>query len=289
MAQIKKGDAHGLARVQVILVDTDGKGYGQLTPPGTTGTTSGAYQITDPKSCTMPAPDRNTINFSGGNKWLGAFQYGIDAVGSFELSVASYDADLIALVTGSSVDQTTNTLWTYFGENDLKEELPQVALMLTYRIQARGVNEGAAIYATTIIPRCWMGPKGLTGAPSFQSGGEYGFTITPTASTVLPHGLSIDDMAVTQQDNKIFRLHVFTDNPIAFCSHVGDAGGSTSFTLPFLPTSSTVTLNNSPNELVIDGTLTAATTVATATGVVTVAVSEDTHAGIFYETAFATA
>ncbi len=290
MVQIKKGDPHGCARIQVALVSTTGRAYGTAGPSAADNTTSGAFQITDPKNCTLPAPDRNTINFTGGNRWLGAFQYGIDALGSFQFTTQAKDFDLNALLTGGAVDQTTNTLWTYGAPNTFKDELPQVCMLVTWRLQARGTNEGASVFITTIIPRAWIYPAGESGAPSFQSPGEVTYTVTPTASTVLPHGLSISDMVMTQELDKVWRTDVVTDNAIGLCTYVGD-GSTVVFTLPFLPLSAVVTVNASPNELVIDGTLTAASSVVPATGVVTFSVAPASagHTAIFYETAFLTA
>ncbi len=290
MVQIKKGDPHGCARVQIALLAVNGRAYGTAGSAAAADTTSGAFQITDPKNCTLPAPDRNTINFTGGNRWLGAFQYGIDALGSFQFTTQAKDFDLNALLTGGAVDQTTNTLWTYGAPNTFKDELPQVCMLVTWRLQARGTNEGASVFITTIIPRAWIYPAGESGAPSFQSPGEVTYTVTPTASTVLPHGITVAGMSMTQELDKAWRVDVITDNAIGLCTYVASGGAAPTFTLPFLPLSSTVTVNASPNEFAQDGTLTALTSVSTSTGLCTITgtPAASLHTAILYETAFLT-
>jgi len=287
MAQLKKGDAHGLAYVQVALVGTNGYAYGQVGSSLAQAADSGAYLISEPKSATMPTPDRNTINFTGGDIWLGAYQYGIDAVGSFDMTVSGFDADLIALVTGSAVDQTWNQQWTLFSENELANELPQVCMIFSYRLQARGPSDGAALWINTIIPRAWCGPRGLTGAPSFQSAGEYSFTVTPTSSTVIPNGSLLSATSLALERNKGFRVHVIADKPLGLHTFIAD-GSATTFTLDYLPTDDTVTLSNAGNLMAIDGTLTAASSVNTSSGLVTLSAagSADDIVTMLYETNF---
>lgn len=291
MAQETSGDAHGFYRAQIALIAPDGKAYGTAGPNADAGTISGAYIAGYPKNCDMPFPDRTVIDFTGKDTWNGSYMYGITSLGSFSMTLENVDASLIALVSGSTVDQVTNANWTYYAENILAEQVPQVALILTYRFQARGgVNDGADLYLNTIIPRCWIAPKGISGAPAFQQAGEYQFQVTPTAAARHPHGLPFSAMSLNLQDNRTPSLHVVTNNPLYLVTMVGDAAATT-FTMPYLPVSSTVTLNDTPNEFVVDGALVAPTSFDTSTGVLTPAttLADGEHAAILYETTFATA
>jgi len=268
MAQIKKGDAHGCKAVQIALMGTDGYAYGQSGYGQTANTVSGAYLANTPKSATIPAPDRNVIEFTGGDKWLGSFQYGFSSVGAFDVVMSGYDADLIALVTGASVDQTTNEDWSIFSENDFQTSMPQVCALVTYRIQARGTNEGADLYITSVISRGWMSPKGITGAPAFQAAGEYTYSMTPTAATQLPNGMLFSATAMNLAEDKTFRTHIISNYPIALATYIAD-GSATTFTLPYKPVSSVVTVNDTPNFMTVNATPTAASAVSTSTGQVT--------------------
>lgn len=291
MAQTKSGSPHGALSVQFALLGNDGKAYGVAGGSQANNTVSGAYLAKYLKSCDMPIPDRNTIDFTSKDTWNGSFQYGISSLGSFSLTLENIDADLIALLSGSSVDQTTNALWTYFAENVLAETVPQVCVIVTYRIQIRGgVLDGGDRYAHAIIPKAWCAPKGVSGAPSFQTAGEYSIQVTPTASAIHPAGVPFSSMAMNLEDDRTPILTLFTDNPIHLATYVGD-GTATTFTLPYLPLSEVVTVNNSPNEFNIDGTLTALSALASDTGVATLTapVGSGTHSAILYETNHRTA
>ncbi len=109
MAQVKSGDPHGLYRVMVGVVDTNGYNYGTAGLDVANGTLIQPYLMKYAKAAEMPLPDRTVIDFTGGDVWTGSFVYGITSLGSFSLESSTVDADLIALVSGGSVDQTTNS------------------------------------------------------------------------------------------------------------------------------------------------------------------------------------
>lgn len=288
MAQIKKGYPHGLAFAQVALVGTNGRAYGTAGPSQANGVVSGAYLIDDPISGELPIPDRTTIDFTGGDRWLGSYQYGITSLGSFTLGAADIDATLIAMVTGSKVDQTTNQKWTMYSENVLKDRLPQVCVMLTFRIQSReSGTDGGDFFITYVIPRAWMAPKGTSGAPGFQSKGQYSFQITPTAGGGLPIGVPFTQANQGWQNNKTPILAVISDNPIGLATFIAD-GTLTDFTLPYLPVTSTVASGNAGNLHALNGAITGLSAVDTSTGEVTLlaAGSAANYHGLMYETNF---
>lgn len=288
MAQIKAGDPHGFYRAIIARVGTDGFSYGTSGTGAANGTTMSAYVARYVQSCNLPIPQRTVVDFTSADRWHGSFVYGITSLGSFELSMSVIDADLIALVTGTSVDQTTNQLWTYFSEDIMRDRLPQVTIILTYRLQARGPQDGADLFAHAIIPRAWMSPSGIQGGPSFQTAASYSFQITPTAGTHLPHSLALSDTGIGLQDDAAPMVTLFTDNPVHFVTHLG-GGSETDFTVPYKLINNTATLNNSPNELTVGGTLTAADTLVANTGVVTPtgsALTAGEKFGILYETDF---
>lgn len=287
MAQIKKGDPHGLAYVQIALVGTDGRTYGTAGPSLAVDGTSNAYLIREPLSAEIPVPDRTTIDFTGGDRWLGAYQYGITSLGSFNMSIASVDATLIALVTGASVDQVTNSSWTVYSENVLKDRLPQVCVMITFRLQGRETGfDGGDFFITYIIPRAWVAPKGVSGAPNFQSKGTYSFQVTPTAGDKFPHGIPF---GANQgwQDNKAPVFAVISNNPLGLTTYIAN-GVATTYTLGYKPVSSGVTAAASPNQHALNGVAASLTSLSTTTALATLTAagsSADYH-GTLYETLF---
>lgn len=288
MAQIKKGYPHGLAYAQVALVGTNGRAYGLVGPSQPSDSVAGAYLIDDPISGELPIPDRTTIDFTGGDRWLGSYQYGITSLGSFTLGAADIDATLIAAVTGSKVDQTSNQKWTVYAENVLADRLPQVTVLLTFRIQSReSGTDGGDFFITYVIPRAWMAPKGVSGAPSFQGKGQYSFQITPTAGGAWPIGVPFSTANQGWQNNKTPVFAIISDNPIGLASYIAD-GTETTFTAPYLPVTSTVASSNAGNLHALNGAFAALSSVNTTTGLVTLASagSDLDYHGLMYETNF---
>ena len=112
VAQIKIGDPHGLYRVQVGLVDDTGLQYGTAGPDMANGTTSSTYVIRFAKAAEIPMPDRNLIDFTGGDVWTGSYLHGITSIGTASLTLSTVDANLITLVAESKTDQTIQSIYT---------------------------------------------------------------------------------------------------------------------------------------------------------------------------------
>lgn len=295
MVQIQSGDPHGLIRVMFGLVGQDGRCYGTAGPSLANGSSSSMYVANYPKTCELPLPDRPVIDFTGSDRWQGSYQYGATSLGSFNLTMENIDAALIAMVTGGNVDLVTNLRRTMYSEDVLREELPQCCVILSYRIQARGGdNDGGNYYIHSIIPRAWVAPRSVSGAPGFQAAGEYGFQITPTSSKRLPHGLTFADTDLQLQDDRGVVVHMITDNPIHVTTFIGN-GTLKAFNLPYLPIDAGVTLNDTYTEFATDGDLVAPFAVNPTTGALTIVDTGDTapaaatfHSTI-YETRFRTA
>lgn len=284
MVQIKRGSAHGFAFAQIGLVSQGGAHYGTAGPSAANGTTTHAYLVREPKSADIPQPDRTVIDFTGGDRWLGSYQYGITSLGSFSLTINPVDATLIALASGSSVDQTTNAEWTIYSENVMAASLPQVCLLLTWRLQSRETGtDGGDYFLTYIIPRAWMAPKGA--APAYQTAVDYQFQITPTASDRFPTN---EPFGVNQdfQDNKTPVVAVISDNPLGLTTHISD-GAATQFSLGYRPVSTDTTSTNGKNHYVSGTVATNVTSVALTNGLVTAAAGTAAdYRAMLYETVF---
>ncbi len=272
--------------MQFALVGSNGFAYGTAGPTQANNSVSGALVQFYPKNASLPLPDRTVIDFTGGNRWLGAYQYGITSLGSMAATFDNVDADLVAMLSGSSVDQTTTSAWTIFSENVLALSIPQVAVLVTFQLQGRGAQEGGDFFITGVIGRSWAAPKGFTNAPNFQSAGEYNVQITPTSTNVFPHGVPFG----TNQDwqgNATPLLWIISERPIHLATFVGN-NAATTFTLPYLPLDSTVTQNASRTQVAVAGTTTAPSSINTSTGVITMSAAPGSgvHVGVLYETNF---
>lgn len=287
MVQVKSGSPHGLAFVQVALMGPDGRHYGTSGYGAAAGVNSHAYLCRNPTAADLPLPDRTTIDFQGGDKWLGSFQYGITSLGSFNITLDNIDATLIAMVTGSLVDQTTNQKWTIYSENILASSLPQVCILVTFRLQSReSGTDGGSYYITYMINRAWMAPKGVTGAPSFQARGQYTFQITPTASDKMVTGLAFGANQ-NYDNNRTPIVAIISDNPLGLSMFIGD-GADTTFESGYRGLTTNVDSDNGTNHMVKNGTITDLSTYVTTTKVATLTGAGTTldYHSLLYETGF---
>ena len=282
-----RGSPFGLQRAIIQLVGTNGRSYGTAGQSAANGTTSHGYVLDYPKTSGLSNPDRTKIDFTGGNRWMGSYMFGIAAMDAFELVSQDFDATLTALVTGSNVDSTTNSQWVIFCENLNKSDLPACSIMLQYQFQSSAsATFGQNYWITTVIPRCQIQPK--PASQEFQAAGSYAYQIVPTMSAVSPTGVAFG----TNQgwhDNKTPSFHILSDNPLAMTFHRA-SGTSASIVVAYTPITSAVgTAAATKNNVVQNGTAIAADTVTP--GTKTVAISAGLIAAddvmVLYETNYA--
>lgn len=287
MAQVKIGDPHGLDRVLIGLVDENGYNYGTAGTGVGNGTLITPYLMKYPKTAAMQMPSRTVIDFTGGNVWTGSFMYGITSLGSYQLESATVEADLIALVSGALVDQTTNTQWTIYAENILLPTPPQVFMISTFNLQSKETGSiGAAKYIHAITPRAWVAPKGINGAPAFQASGTYAFDVVPTAGDRMPWGPAFGaDQGWANYQSPLFFM--ITDNPIHIVGYKASTTSAT-ITLPYKPIVVDYTSPDSqtqPIQVAVNGVITDAHAISSGAGTVNVTgVVAGNYIGILYET-----
>jgi hypothetical protein len=219
MVAIKQGSPHGLYMVYAQKVGSDGISYGVAGDTLAEGSTSEPLLLKYPKSATLPSPDRTVIDFQGGDRWIGSYQYGISTLGTFDFITQDANADFVALATGTNVDQTSNTELTEFTEDTLGNDFPTLSLVFVYRIQSSAdATFGQNWYIHTVIPQCQIAPKGVQSAPSFQTAGEYAYQVTPTAAANKIHGPAFGtNLGAT--DNKLSHYHIISPYPLWTATH----------------------------------------------------------------------
>ncbi len=288
MAQTKRGAPHGLYRAYVQLVGDNGYSYGIAGQTLANGSTSSAYIIDDPVSANVPTPDRTVIDFQGGDRWISSYQYGINSLGNFEFVTQDLDTTLISLCTGSLADQTSNDLWTIYSEDWLREALPQISLTLIYRLQSfESSTFNTTRFLHTFIPRCWMAPKGTSGAPAYQAKGQYNWQVVPTAATCMINGIPFSSNQ-NFRDNKAPLYGIIADHPLLMTVHKV-TGTAASFATGFRPFTNAVgTASSSRNWIAKNGVAGVADSVNATSGVVAVGTGTTVVAGDYladlYET-----
>lgn len=298
MAQIKIGDPHGLFRVFVGLVSSVGYNYGTAGGSPSQGTVLAPYNIRYAQNAEINLPDRTVVDFTGGDIWTGSYVYGITSLGTFQLTTSTIDADLIAMLSASAVDQTLNTRHSYFSDNIMRATPPQAFMMTVFRIQSKETgSKGANKFLTCLLPRTWVTPKGVSGAPSFQSAGTYGFTLVPTVGDRFPWGPLFSSTSMSLEEDESPTIWIITDNPIHTVGMIAEAGPTESIVMTYKPVDfdySTPDTETQPVSVYIDGapedansvTQSTATVVTTADG--GAAFTGGEFIGIFYETEYET-
>ena len=285
-------------RVFVGLVDAEGYNLGTAGPGVAEGTLVSPYLIRYAQSAEIGLPERTVVDFTGGDVWTGSYVYGITSLGTFEMTLSTVEADLIAFLSGSTVDGTSNDRQTIFSDNVMVPTPPQAWMMIVFRIQSKEVGQkGANKFLTLILPRTWVSPKGISGAPSFQQQGTYGFTIVPTVGDRFPWGLPFSCTNLNLEQDETPVLYLITDYPVHTVGYIAGAGNATeTITLPFKPVGDDIAAPDSsldPVQTFIDGRVTNADSVVVSTGEVVVSpiapaatFTGGEYIGVFYETSY---
>jgi hypothetical protein len=185
--------------------------------------------------------------------------YGISSLGSFNFQTRSNHADLIAMVSGTSVDQTTNDEWTQYTENTLQRDFDEFSLIITYRIQSfESATFGATKFLNMIVPRATIKAMGNTSI-SYQTVSGYNFQVSPRSS-----GRSINGVPFSSNlgatDNLVSMYNIVSDYPLWQTTYVAD-DTSASIVGSYQPYTATAGTASSTKNLVttIDGSTLVAT------------------------------
>lgn len=278
-----KGNVVGLEFVQVFRVNSSGLSTG-ITPPEdvTNGDELVPLLVYEARAANIPTPQRVIANLTGGNRWLGSVTFGTNDVPEFDLTLSTLDSILTTLAGASAVDVTTNQKFRRFSSNENLSIPPQCGLILTTIYQSRDAGtDGDNQWINYIIPRAQITPGN---APmSYQAPGDAAYRVKPTMSVKEPHGLLYSAGNMGLAGNKCVMYCIVTTYPLFLATLVGDAAATT-LTLPYLPASSVVTVNNTDNEMVLNGTVTALSSANVSTGVATfgAAPGAGVYGGVLY-------
>lgn len=285
--QVETGSVVGLAYGQAWYVDDEGYAMGTAGPGAPNGTTTHALLLPFPKTAQLPNPARIVTPLTGGNRWLGQVMWGINEVGAFPLTMNDINGALFAMAGGSDQDTTTNQRWRRLTDNRMNPTLPQLGLMLSTLFQSReDGSDGVNLWINYVIPRCQIDPQ-FSGM-AYQAENEVTYTVSPTASVREPNGRLLTAGGMNAHRGRVVMYAIVTPKPLAITTYVNATEPSTTFTLGFLPTDPSVTLNDCANEHAINGTLTALTSVSTTTALATKAAAGTAadRSVVLYETDF---
>lgn len=271
----------GLYTLQVATRDSNGYPVGQNITPDTkvANTVYSPLRVRFPVTVGAPEPTMEMATRRGGMAVRGRRYLGVSDYGSFDITVDGYDQDFHALVSGTAVDSTTVANWTTTAFNSNLATPPQLCMLLTMGFTSEtGLTRFLNVFYNnvTIAPRAPQSSQDGGTNPNAMT-----YSVVADVSTRRLDGRLYS--AVTNQpvrDNADMMWMVESANEFMFSTFIGN-GTATNFTLPFKPVSS-LTAGNDTNSITVNGTTQAATTVATATGVVTFSAAPANNAVVVF-------
>ena len=287
MTGANRGFAVGAVSAFVYRINGSNIATGNGDPDNlTVDTTYHAQRLPGIISIALPSVSYETAVDRGDQSILGQLDLGPSDFGTFDIQISNESADLKALLGDSVVDQATLSNAYISSPNPGLAAPPVVGIMFTTYFQSRDTaTEGATKYRTYIFPSCQVRYQG--GSAS-QDGGTnpnpVTLTCTPSQGSTFPGG---NAFSATQgwTNNKTLYYDIVADKPFALTAYVAN-GVATSYILAYLPATSEVGATD--HIFTVNGTVTAPSSVSTATGVVTLAAagsSNDVDVAVYQVTA----
>lgn len=255
------------------VVGAIGQNYGQQSSPST-NTVNSAFRMKRPKTANLAPADPTTLDFTGGDKLVGRTMVGNAMQGAFDLVLQDYDPALVALLSSSTDNTTSNTEFELVSENNNLTAPLTYWVALTQRYQDVAVGSGGPDkYLTTFFPR--VTPRVKRGPVAYQAESPLSIRCVPTFSDHFINGMTYDATAGSGL-NMGFEgditevIHMITSYPIHITTFVSDGAAST-FTAPSKPVSSVCTLGATKNWFARNGTPQALTSFNVSTALATMA------------------
>ena len=259
-------------------VGTDCFNYGQLDPGGTLTPDTTSHSITyvgESNFANLPEVVYKRFTF-GKSRFLGGTYAGIEPIPEFTIELSSVDANLDVLANNATISTTTINNVNFWTPNHNNQSPNRVGLMLSVVADPRASGcDGDAEYSTFVIPDCKIFIQRAGGSTDAGNDTQpVTVTVSPTMAGAQPWGTpfsSIENLA----GNKTEIIYLQAPNPFAVTAWIAD-GTEVVYTVEYVPALSTITTGNTDNVFTIDGVVTAPTTFAVATGIVTIAAAGTT-------------
>lgn len=265
-----KGVNVGIHHVQIAFRKDTGEPMGQETDPNnvSNGTTSSAYKVDGAIDFTPEQLTTATKTNKGGQIIISKTPMGVTDYGAATLVLSQYDEQFFAYISGTSVDETTDTTMNITGTNVNQRVPPAFVVIVSSRFTD---SSGSDKYMNYIYPNAFVTPVGDANMTQIDADvtndTPYTYQIVPSASSSTGFGYTFANTALNVVDDSDIRVKIISDYPLGLTTYVDDGAAGT-FTLGYLPTSSDET-GGAGNIITSNGTKTAVTSVATATGLVT--------------------
>lgn len=254
----------GSKRALVWEVMTGGYMGGTAGDDLATDTVSSPYLLDDIKTAD-PAPiDAEVITQTGGDIRIAQVTIGDRPVGPFSLATAGLNPAFWAWATGSEVDET-NTFVDEFSSNPANIDTPTLGVAIQRQYYRANASANKRYWITQVFPSCFVEPKNSNYAERQFS--EVTNRIVPDYSQYHFGGEQFSPSAKMKlTDGKTDCFYIVSADPIHIVVYKVPDTDPATIQLPYLPVSSVVTLNATPNRMWRNGTLEALTSASTSTG-----------------------
>lgn len=259
----------GIYHMWIAFRDSSGYPMGQNTTPNSpsNGSTYHAFKCKHPVQYTPPTPTRELATRRGGQAWRGQRDLGISDLGLATIQTDSFDEQLHAYISGSSVDTSTMSGWHMTSQNAQNPDLPSFVLGLSIGFTT---EDGSNEFLTAIYHNVQIRPR-VPGAS--QSGGENPnpteYEIVPNTSSRTGIGRLYSATSLSVTENNDVMMMIRYTSPIFVSTFIGNNSATTA-TFAYRPVSSDAT-GAATNSITSNGSTLAVTSVSTTTGVVTFA------------------
>jgi hypothetical protein len=248
--------------------DSNGYPMGTLSTPDSpsTDTVYTPFILPGPVEVTPPTISRETAYSKGGQAIRNKRVLGVNDISDFTFTLSDYSETFNAMVGKTTVDVTTLTNVATTAPNVGLKEPPQmgIAFAIGYQTEA-GDNQFLTYYFHNVQISNSI-PQGS------QSGGEnpnpLQYTVTPTRSTRTALGVLYSATALAVTDDSDIMSIYRHEYPFFVSTWVAD-GTEVDFSTAYLPVDDDNT-GTATNSFALNGTVTAVTSFATATGLCTI-------------------
>jgi|SRR5579859_2469696 len=245
---------------------------------------SGAYVWTEVRTASYQPEAPVHLSLQGGDVIFNRIRFGNQLTQPFQIIGSSMDQTLSDLISGAT-SNTNNTKFTLSALNNIQPRPRSLCVMLQSRAEG---TDGSHYYATRIFPTCQV--TIANNGPQYQGLADTVIDVTPSPTTKFINGMTFDatagtGLAMTLYKNKTDHVYYYSANPIHVMGFRQD-GTATTFTTTYLPASSVITLNATPNPFYIAATATALSSLSTTTGLATLVAAGSAAVidTLFYET-----
>jgi hypothetical protein len=273
----------GFERLTFGARNSAGQSIGASATVPANGATSHAYSVAMQNAATFTGEDLVFADFQGSDKRQGRMAFGSTRIDGATITVDSINDAHFAFFGGTAIDAAANSEFPHFAPLTDAVNSTNCWFILTAREQDR--TTGVETFINYVLPNCTAVMR--LGDLSFQ--GKQSATIQITANDSLYNigGQLFSAMAMAVPDDRLSMYGFHSTNRVHVTTFVQD-NTETDITLQYLPLSSVVTINATPNWLWIGGTTTALSSASVTTGVAALAVAGTAAVidVIMYETNF---